>query len=161
MLCRIYKANSDRRKQCTRQVSAMDKTTEKTANKAKTVEVKMDASGRVCIPKEIRKQLGLKPGVKITVEADVKGDTVILRPSRERPRLVNKDGVLIHRWDVFDDWLGEEFDDAKLMRDDDGEVKALRDDDDEVIDPYLDAVKWGREAYTVHVMGQMNWRMGF
>ena len=139
----------------------MDKTTEKTVNKAKTVEVKMDASGRICVPKEIRKQLGLKPGVKITVEADVKGDTVTLRPSREKPRLVNKDGVLIHRWDVFDDWLGEEFDDAKLMRDDDGEVKALRDDDDEVIDPYLDAVKWGREAYTVHVMGQMNWRMGF
>ena len=92
----------------------------------KKFEVKMDASGRVCIPKEVRKQLGLKPGVKITVEADVKGDTVILRPSRETPRLVNKDGVLVHRWDVFDDWLGEEFDDAKLLRDEDGEVRALK-----------------------------------
>ena len=126
----------------------------------KKFEVKMDTSGRIRIPKEVRKQLGLKQGVKITVEADVKGDTVILRPSRETPRLVNKDGVLVHRWDVFDDWLGEEFDDAELIRDEDGEVKALRDDDGEVIDPFRDAVRWGREAYSIHVMGGMNWRAG-
>ena len=117
--------------------------------------------GASASPKKFASNLDLSPASKSPSKPTSKGDTVILRPSRERPRLVNKDGVLIHRWDVFDDWLGEEFDDAKLMRDDDGEVKALRDDDDEVIDPYLDAVKWGREAYTVHVMGQMNWRMGF
>ena len=127
----------------------------------KKIEVKMDASGRVCIPKEARKQLGLKPGAKITVEVDVKGDTVVLHPSREKPRLVNKDGVLVHRWDVFDDWLGEEFDDAELIRDEDGEVRALRDDDGEVIDPFRDAIKWGREAYTIHVMGGMNWRTDY
>ena len=137
----------------------MDKTSEKTVNKA--IEVKMDASGRVCIPKDVRKQLGLKPGVKIAIEADVKGDTVVLHPSREKPRLVNKDGVLIHRWDVFDDWLGEEFDDAELIRDEDGEVKALRDDDGEVLDPFRDAIKWGREAYSIHVMGGMNWRTDY
>ena len=94
----------------------------------KKIEVTMDESGRICIPKEIRKQLGLKPGVKITVEADVKGDAVALRPSREKPRLVNKDGVLIHRWDVFDDWLEEEFDEYEVIRDEDGEVRALYDE---------------------------------
>ncbi len=124
----------------------------------KKIEVTMDASGRVRIPNEIRKQLGLKSGVKIEIEADVRGDTIVLHPSRERPRLVNKDGVLIHRWDVFDDWLGEEFDDAELIRDEDGEVRALRDDDGAVIDPFRDAIQWGREAYSIHVMGGMNWR---
>ena len=135
----------------------MDKTTEKTANKAKTVEVKMDASGRVHIPKEIRKQLGLKPGVKIAVEADVKGDTVTLHPSREKPRLVNKDGVLIHRWDVFDDWLGEKFDDAELIRDEDGEVRALIDVYGEIIDPYIDGIKWDREARDVKISGRFGY----
>ena len=124
----------------------------------KKCEVKMDASGRVCIPKDVRKQLGLKPGVKISVEADVKGDTVILRPSREKPRLVNKDGVLIHRWDVFDDWLGEEFDDAELIRDEDGEVRALCDDYGELIDPFIDAHIWDREMRGIKVSGEFGYR---
>ena len=120
----------------------------------KKFELKMDASGRVCIPKEARKQLGLKPGVKITVEVDVKGDMVILHPSREKPRLVNKDGVLVHRWDVFDDWLGEEFDDAELIRDEDGEVRALADVYGEIIDPYIDGIKWDREVRLIKVSGE-------
>ena len=123
----------------------------------KKFEVKMDTSGRICIPKEVRKQLGLKPGVKITVAADVKGDTVILRPSRETPRLVNKDGVLIHRWNVFDDWLGEEFDDARLLRDEDGEVKALTDVYGEIIDPYKDGIKWDREVRDVKISGRFGY----
>ena len=120
----------------------------------KKIDVKMDASGRVCIPKEARKQLGLKPGVKITVEVDVKGDMVILHPSREKPRLVNKDGVLIHRWDVFDDWVGEEFDDAEFIRDEDGEVRALADVYGEIIDPYIDGIKWDREMRLIKVSGE-------
>lgn len=124
----------------------------------KKIEVKMDASGRVCIPKEVRKQFGLKQGVKITVEADVKGDTIVLHPSREKPRLVNKDGVLIHRWDVFDDWLNEEFDDAELIRDNDGEVRALRDDDGELIDPFIDAHRWDREMRGIKVSGEFGYR---
>ena len=120
----------------------------------KKFEVKMDASGRVCIPKEVRKHLGMKPGIKITVEVDVKDDTVVLHPSREKPRLVNKDGVLVHRWDVFDDWLGEEFDDAELIRDKDGEVRALADVYGEIIDPYIDGIKWDREMRLIKVSGE-------
>ena len=125
---------------------------------SKKFEVKMDASGRVCIPKDVRKQLGLKPGVKIAIEADVKGDTIVLHPSREKPRLVNKDGVLVHRWDVFDDWLGEEFDDAELIRDEDGEVRALRDVYDEIIDPYWDAIQWDREMRGINISGEFGYR---
>ena len=124
----------------------------------KKFEMKMDASGRVCIPKAVRKQLGLKPGVKIEIEADVRGDTIILHPSREKPRLVNKDGVLVHRWDVFDDWLGEEFDDAELIRDEDGEVRALRDDDGDLIDPFNDAHRWDREMRGIKVSGEFGYR---
>ena len=77
-----------------------------------------------------------------------------MHPSREKPRLVNKDGVLIHRWDVFDDWLGEEFDDAELIRDEDGEVRALRDVYDEIIDPYWDAIQWDREMRGINISGE-------
>lgn len=124
----------------------------------KKTEVTMDASGRMCVPKEIREMLGLKPGVKITVEVDVKGDTIVLHPSRERPRLVNKNGVLIHRWDVFDDWLGEEYDDAELIRDEDGEVRALRDVYDEIIDPYWDTIQWDREMRGIKISGEFGYR---
>lgn len=123
----------------------------------KKFEVKMDASGRVCIPKEARKQLGLMPGVKIAVEVDVEGDTVILHPSREKPRLVNKDGVLIQRWDVFDDWLNEEFDEYKLLRDEDGEVRALKDAYGEIIDPHKDGIKWDREVRDVKISGRFGY----
>ena len=135
----------------------MDKTSEKTANKAKTIEVKMDASGRICIPKDIRKQLGLTPGVKITIEADARGDTIVLRPSREMPRLVNKDGVLIHRWDVFDDWLDEKFDEYKWLRDEDDEVRALTDMYGEIIDPEKDPIKFDREVRDTKISGRFGY----
>ena len=102
----------------------------------------MDASGRVCIPKEIRKALGLSAGGKLTIEADIDADAITLRPDCEQARLVNKRGVLIHRWVVFDEALQEEFDEFKILRDADGEVRAMRDDDGEVIDPERDMLKW-------------------
>lgn len=108
----------------------------------KTFEVKLDASGRVCIPKEIRKALGLTAGGKLTIEADIDADAITLRPDCEQARLVNKRGVLIHRWVVFDEALQEEFDEFEILRDDDGEVRAMLDDDGEVIDPERDMLKW-------------------
>ena len=117
----------------------------------KTFEVKLDASGRICIPKEIRKALGLAAGGKLTIEADVDADAITLRPDCEQARLVNKRGVLIHRWVVFDEALQEEFDEFKILRDADGEVRAMRDDDGDVIDPEMDTIKWDRELRARHV----------
>ena len=120
---------------------------------SKTFEVKLDASGRVCIPKEIRKALGLSEGGKLTIEVDVDADTITLRPDCEQVRLVNKRGVLIHRWAVFDEVLQEEFDEFEILRDEDGEVRAMRDDDGEVIDPERDMIKWDRELRAIVVFG--------
>ena len=118
---------------------------------SKTFEVKLDASGRVCIPKEIRKALGLSAGGKLAIEVDVDADTITLRPDCEQVRLVNKRGVLIHRWALFDEALREEFDEFEILRDDDGDVRAMRDDDGDVIDPDKDTIKWDRELRARHV----------
>lgn len=123
----------------------MDKTTKKTANKAKTVEVKMDASGRICIPKEIREQLGLKPGVKITVEADVKGDAIILHADPDIIRIVDKNGVPILRGAALDEWRDDEYDEYEVLRDEDGEVRALCDENGKVLDPMKDTTLFFRE----------------
>ena len=109
---------------------------------SRAFDVKLDASGRICIPKEIREALGLSAGDKLTIEVDVDADTITLRPDCEQARLVNKRGVLIHRWAVFDEALREEFDEFEILRDDNGEVRALFDEDGEVIDPEMDMIKW-------------------
>ena len=120
---------------------------------SKTFEVKLDASGRICIPKEIRKALGLSAGGKLAIEVDVDADTITLRPDCEQVRLVNKRGVLIHRWAVFDEALREEFDEFEILRDDDGEVRAIRGEDGDVIDPDKDTIKWDRELRAIVVYG--------
>ena len=47
---------------------------------AKKIEVKMDASGRVCIPKEIRKQLGLTYWDELPISFNIESDEITLRP---------------------------------------------------------------------------------
>jgi AbrB family looped-hinge helix DNA binding protein len=59
-----------------------------------TNQVVIDRSGRVVIPKEIRARLGLSPGTRLVIEAHNEGE-IMLRPMREEPRLVDKDGVLV------------------------------------------------------------------
>ena len=113
----------------------------------------MDASGRVCIPKEIRKALGLSEDGKLAIEVDVDADTITLRPDCEQVRLVNKRGVLIHRWALFDEALREEFDEFEILRDKDGEVRAMRDEDGDVIDPERDPIKFCRELRAIVVFG--------
>ena len=46
----------------------------------KKIEVKMDASGRVCIPKEIRKQLGLTYWDELPISFNIESDEITLRP---------------------------------------------------------------------------------
>lgn len=124
---------------------------------SKTFEVRLDASGRICIPKEIRKALGLSAGGKLTIEVDVDADTITLRPDCEQVRLVNKRGVLIHRWALFDEALREEFDEFEVLRDDDGEVRAIRDEDGDVIDPEIDPIKFCRELRAIVVWGSFDY----
>lgn len=124
---------------------------------SKTFEVNLDASGRICIPKEIRKALGLSAGGKIAIEVDVDADTITLRPDCEQVRLVNKRGVLIHRWALFDEALQEEFDEFEILRDEDDEVRVLFDEDGEVIDPERDPIKFCRELRAIVVWGSFDY----
>lgn len=54
----------------------------------------LDKFGRVVIPKEIRDNLGLKPGELLKVEQ--LDDEVVLKPLREEHPIKVKDGVLVY-----------------------------------------------------------------
>lgn len=60
----------------------------------KKTEVTMDASGRVCIPKEIREILGLSPGNKVVIEANGSNE-IRLRPTTMAPSLPEKNMSLV------------------------------------------------------------------
>ena len=57
------------------------------------METTVDRFGRIVIPKRVRESLGLSPGTKMEIESI--GDEVVLKPVREEPSVVDKDGVLI------------------------------------------------------------------
>ena len=57
------------------------------------METTVDRFGRIVIPKRVRESLGLSPGTKMEIESV--GDEVVLKPVREEPSVVDKDGVLI------------------------------------------------------------------
>jgi AbrB family looped-hinge helix DNA binding protein len=61
---------------------------------SKISQVIIDSSGRIRLPKAIRTQLGLSPGIKLVVEAH-NGEEIRLRPVHEKPQLVDKGGVLV------------------------------------------------------------------
>ena len=55
----------------------------------------LDRFGRVVIPKQIRDELGIRPGAVLTVEE--RGHEVVMKPMSEEPHLVVKQGVLVYR----------------------------------------------------------------
>ncbi len=57
------------------------------------METTVDRFGRIVIPKRVREDLGLTPGTILEIEAV--GDDVILKPIREEPYVVEKEGVLV------------------------------------------------------------------
>lgn len=73
----------------------------------KKIEVTMDASGRVCIPKEIRETLGLSPGNKVVIEAN-ESDEIRLRPTTAKSSLCKKNLSLV----VLTDADGNESEDV-------------------------------------------------
>ena len=54
----------------------------------------IDGAGRVVVPKRLREQCGLSPGVELVIE--VVADGVMIRPAHAQPALVDRDGVLVH-----------------------------------------------------------------
>ena len=64
----------------------------------------IDKFGRMVLPKAVRDSLGLEAGNRLDVSGD--GDAVVLRPVRDRDRLVVKAGVLVHVGEATGDLTG-------------------------------------------------------
>ena len=56
--------------------------------------LRIDQAGRVVLPKPIRDRFDLTAGTDLEVEE--RSDGVVLRPVRQRPSLVNRDGLPVH-----------------------------------------------------------------
>lgn len=69
-------------------------------------ETTLDKFGRVVIPKEIRKALGLLPGSLLKIER--RGGEIALCPIPEEPKLVQKGGVLVAQVEPLQDLMGIE-----------------------------------------------------
>ena len=57
------------------------------------METTLDRFGRVVIPKQVRDDLGLKPGTVLEIE-EVEQE-IILKPADREPHVAIKDGVLV------------------------------------------------------------------
>jgi AbrB family looped-hinge helix DNA binding protein len=58
------------------------------------MQLTLDRFGRVLLPKALRNDLGLTPGMPLSVEAGA--DRIVLTPVHEGSALVRKNGVLVH-----------------------------------------------------------------
>ncbi len=56
--------------------------------------ITIDGAGRLVIPKSIRDELNLVPGSEL--EIDASGTEIRLRLAGTEPRLIRKNGVLVH-----------------------------------------------------------------
>ena len=79
--------------------------------------LKIDKSGRIVVPKPLRDRLGLKPDME--VELLERADGVLLRPIEQRPSMLNIEGLWVHQgiaspdanWErVLDDVRAERID---------------------------------------------------
>lgn len=59
------------------------------------MKLRMDRAGRVVFPKPLRQQLGLTSGAEL--EAVEHAGGVLLRPVRQRPSMVQVEGLWIHQ----------------------------------------------------------------
>lgn len=65
------------------------------------MQLNIDKFGRVVLPKAIRDELGLAPGAVISVRRTEHG--IELEPVREKPALMDRDGVLVHTGEAVGD----------------------------------------------------------
>lgn len=66
------------------------------------MDLHLDKSGRVVLPKPLRERLGLRTGT--TLEATEGADGLLLRPMKVRPSLIERDGLLVHTGDPIRDF---------------------------------------------------------
>jgi len=80
------------------------------------MKLRLDRSGRVVLPKPLRRRLGLRAGS--TLEAKESTEGILLRPITRRPSLVEKDGFLVHTGEISRsfDWqqLSEDLEEERL-----------------------------------------------
>ena len=67
------------------------------------MQTKLDKFGRVLIPKNVRKNLGLKPGD--TLELEQSDKKIIIKPNSKPERIIGADKGLIEISDDFDEPL--------------------------------------------------------
>lgn len=70
------------------------------------MELHLDKSGRVVLPKPLRETLGLRAGT--TLEATEGADALLLRPMKVRPSLIECDGLIVHTGQPIRDFDWEE-----------------------------------------------------
>ena len=76
--------------------------------------LKIDKSGRIVLPKPLRRRLGLRDNMELEVVEQ--GDGVLLRPAEPQPSMIRVDGLWVHRgkaepgadWDHVLDEVREE-----------------------------------------------------
>jgi AbrB family looped-hinge helix DNA binding protein len=59
------------------------------------MELKIDKSGRIVVPKALRERLGFKPDTEL--EAIEQPDGVLLKRIEERPSMIKLDGLWVHQ----------------------------------------------------------------
>ena len=59
------------------------------------MKLKMDAAGRIVMPKPLRDRLGFRPDTEL--EAVEQSGGVLLRPVEQRPSLAKVDGLWVHQ----------------------------------------------------------------
>jgi AbrB family looped-hinge helix DNA binding protein len=57
------------------------------------METTLDRFGRVIIPKNLREDMGLEPGVVLHVEKH--GEKILLQPVQGEPQVVDKKGIMV------------------------------------------------------------------
>lgn len=66
------------------------------------IEVILDDQGRLVLPSPLQRRLGLTPGMTLVVERETPG-AAYLKVQDEKPRLVDKKGVLVVQVQPLDD----------------------------------------------------------
>jgi AbrB family looped-hinge helix DNA binding protein len=67
----------------------------------RAMNIHVDKSGRLVLPKAIRERLGLRRGGKVALEEGPEG--VTLRPFKESPRFVDENGIMVFVGKVLKD----------------------------------------------------------